>query len=141
MRQSHLAAAFFPRATSARRSVGSTAGHAQATHGAAAFPHNGGYGVEPVRRRPADDAANQGPLTGRPGELKLNRIERELRDLLLAVLQFYGRDDVTLRIAGGWVRNKLMGLESDDIDISTDGLPGEELASMIQGYVQVCARV
>jgi tRNA nucleotidyltransferase (CCA-adding enzyme) len=33
-----------------------------------------------------------------------------------------------LRVAGGWVRDKLMGIESDDIDIALDDMYGEEFA-------------
>ena len=36
-----------------------------------------------------------------------------------------------LRVAGGWVRDKLMGKESDDIDIALDDMYGEEFAEMI----------
>lgn len=37
-----------------------------------------------------------------------------------------------LRVAGGWVRDKLMGMESDDIDIALDDMFGEEFANMIR---------
>ncbi len=130
-RQSRLAVALRPRAISTQNDSAAAAPLGQAAQHSAASFRDGA--VEPVA-----DAA-QAPLTGTPGEIKLTRIERELRDLLLAVLKFDGRNDVTLRIAGGWVRNKLLGLESDDIDIVTDGLPGDELASMIQACVCVCA--
>lgn len=36
--------------------------------------------------------------------------------------------DSTVRVVGGWVRDKLMGLDSDDIDISVDNLTGLEFA-------------
>ena len=36
----------------------------------------------------------------------------------------------TLRIAGGWVRDKLLGLESHDIDITLDNMTGEEFAKL-----------
>jgi tRNA nucleotidyltransferase/poly(A) polymerase len=39
---------------------------------------------------------------------------------------------VQMRVAGGWVRDKLLGKESDDIDIAVD-MPGYELAYMIAG--------
>jgi tRNA nucleotidyltransferase (CCA-adding enzyme) len=35
-------------------------------------------------------------------------------------------------VAGGWVRDKLMGKESDDIDIALDDMFGEEFAEMIR---------
>lgn len=39
---------------------------------------------------------------------------------------------VQMRVAGGWVRDKLLGKESDDIDIAVD-MPGYDLARMIAG--------
>lgn len=38
----------------------------------------------------------------------------------------------TLRVAGGWVRDKLLGKESNDIDIALDDMFGEEFAEMIR---------
>lgn len=37
----------------------------------------------------------------------------------------------TLRAAGGWVRDKLLGNESCDIDIALDNLPGDEFAQYL----------
>ena len=37
----------------------------------------------------------------------------------------------TLRVAGGWVRDKLLGKESDDIDIAIDDMKGEEFAKLV----------
>ena len=37
-----------------------------------------------------------------------------------------------MRVAGGWVRDKLLGKESDDIDIALDDMFGEEFAGMIR---------
>jgi tRNA nucleotidyltransferase/poly(A) polymerase len=39
---------------------------------------------------------------------------------------------VQMRVAGGWIRDKLLGKESDDIDIAVN-MPGYELARMIAG--------
>ncbi len=36
-----------------------------------------------------------------------------------------------MRVAGGWVRDKLLGLESDDIDIALDDISGETFAKMV----------
>jgi tRNA nucleotidyltransferase (CCA-adding enzyme) len=37
-----------------------------------------------------------------------------------------------LRVAGGWVRDKMMGKESDDIDIAMDNMHGEEMAEIVR---------
>lgn len=36
-----------------------------------------------------------------------------------------------MRVAGGWVRDKLMGKESKDIDIALDDIYGEDYAKLI----------
>ena len=41
----------------------------------------------------------------------------------------------TLRVAGGWVRDKLLGKESDDIDIALDDMYGEEFAELIRQQI------
>ena len=42
---------------------------------------------------------------------------------------------VTLRVAGGWVRDKLLGRESKDIDIALDALQGREFAERVNEYL------
>ncbi|GAA5851961.1 hypothetical protein JCM5353_004863 [Sporobolomyces roseus] len=48
-----------------------------------------------------------------------------------------GNEKVELRIAGGWVRDKLLGKESDDIDISTspDPITGLKFATLFEKYL------
>jgi len=41
----------------------------------------------------------------------------------------------TLRVAGGWVRDKLLGKESHDIDIALDDMMGKEFAEMINTHL------
>ena len=43
--------------------------------------------------------------------------------------------DVTLRVAGGWVRDKLLGHESTDIDIALDKCSGEYFAEKFHNYL------
>ena len=40
-----------------------------------------------------------------------------------------------MRISGGWVRDKLMGLESDDIDFTIDNMTGKDLLIYIEKYI------
>jgi tRNA nucleotidyltransferase/poly(A) polymerase/murein DD-endopeptidase MepM/ murein hydrolase activator NlpD len=42
----------------------------------------------------------------------------------------------TLRVAGGWVRDKLMGKESHDIDISVDNMSGLAFARLVRDWMQ-----
>ncbi|KAI8052499.1 hypothetical protein BDF22DRAFT_620791 [Syncephalis plumigaleata] len=46
------------------------------------------------------------------------------------------RPRVELRIAGGWVRDKLLGLESHDLDIAIDSMTGYEFAQQLANYQQ-----
>lgn len=41
----------------------------------------------------------------------------------------------TIRVNGGWVRDKIMGLESDDIDVSLDDMYGEDFAKIISEHL------
>ncbi len=41
---------------------------------------------------------------------------------------------VVLRVAGGWVRNKLLGLSSSDIDIAVEGRNGFEMLDLVEEY-------
>ena len=45
-------------------------------------------------------------------------------------------DSVVLRFAGGWVRDKLLGIHSSDIDVSIDSMTGERFASIFCSFVK-----
>ena len=59
--------------------------------------------------------------------------EKEIFDLLLAVAKETGS---TLRVAGGWVRDRLLNKVNDDIDISIDNMSGYEFAQKVSEYAQ-----
>lgn len=40
----------------------------------------------------------------------------------------------TARIAGGWTRDKLLGLQSKDIDVTIDNMTGEQFANFLQTF-------
>jgi tRNA nucleotidyltransferase/poly(A) polymerase len=44
--------------------------------------------------------------------------------------------NTTLRIAGGWVRDKLLGKNSNDIDIAIDNMSGEDFANKVIEYMK-----
>ena len=43
----------------------------------------------------------------------------------------------TLRVAGGWVRDKLLGLTTHDVDLAVDCLTGVEFAQLIHEYAAI----
>ena len=61
--------------------------------------------------------------------------EKELFNLLLKINEEL-KLDLVLRIAGGWVRDKIMGKTSDDIDITIDKMTGVSFASKIKEYFE-----
>lgn len=44
----------------------------------------------------------------------------------------------TVRVAGGWVRDKLIGRDSHDIDIALDNMTGEEFAKLVNRHLDEC---
>ncbi|KAG7192417.1 CCA tRNA nucleotidyltransferase, mitochondrial [Scheffersomyces spartinae] len=70
----------------------------------------------------------------------LNSKEQKIRDLLIDFCNEYNqqtnnKDPLELRISGGWVRDKLLGLESHDLDIAINTLLGEEFVTELEKYV------
>ena len=68
-------------------------------------------------------------------DLSLNPTEQRIFDLLRQVVRSKA-PETTLRVAGGWVRDKLMGKESNDIDIAIDNMTGEEFANLVVQYTR-----
>ncbi len=44
--------------------------------------------------------------------------------------------NTTLRIAGGWVRDRALNLKSKDIDIAVDNMSGLEFAKLVHAYMK-----
>ncbi|XP_071708415.1 tRNA nucleotidyltransferase cca2-like [Rutidosis leptorrhynchoides] len=59
--------------------------------------------------------------------------ERQIFDLLLQVVKHFNLE-TQLRVAGGWVRDKLLGKECYDIDIALDNMLGREFCEKVNDY-------
>ena len=66
----------------------------------------------------------------------LTEEEKELFDILKKVTNKYV-PYVTCRVAGGWVRDRLLGKESDDIDIMVDKISGSDFAKLVTQYLNI----
>ncbi|KAL7542542.1 hypothetical protein ACHAWF_007198 [Thalassiosira exigua] len=44
-------------------------------------------------------------------------------------------DRIEIRVAGGWVRDKLLGQHSADVDVALDCMMGVQFARIVQGYM------
>lgn len=64
-------------------------------------------------------------------QIKLLPIEEKLFEIFRTAASRSKKDPV-LRVAGGWVRDKILGRESSDIDIALDNMLGAEFAAIVQ---------
>lgn len=78
-------------------------------------------------------------------QLALDEEEQRLFKILTAALQAFEQGAIVvdgqpprsleIRVAGGWVRDKLLGLSTHDVDIAVDHLTGVSLATVVQAYL------
>lgn len=72
--------------------------------------------------------------------IQLNDTERQLSDLLVKFGHDWDarnatKDPLTLRFTGGWVRDKLLGQNSNDIDIAINSLTGAEFVDQLHAWI------
>lgn len=72
--------------------------------------------------------------------IKLNETESRLRQLLLDASTYIGAREgcatPELRFTGGWVRDKLLGSTSHDVDIGIDNMTGYRFATLLKEYLE-----
>ncbi|KAI9679258.1 MAG: CCA tRNA nucleotidyltransferase, mitochondrial [Caeruleum heppii] len=81
--------------------------------------------------------------------LQLTALEARLRDLLLDVARYIDQrstlqtelpsstaTNVELRFTGGWVRDKLLGVDSHDIDVAINTMTGYEFGLQMKEYLE-----
>lgn len=66
-------------------------------------------------------------------KVQLTALEKSIFDLVNAVAKPIG---VETRVAGGWTRDKILGILSDDIDISISKMSGYKFAQLIENYAK-----
>ncbi|KAI4320189.1 hypothetical protein MLD38_033695 [Melastoma candidum] len=66
--------------------------------------------------------------------IELNPKEKQIFDRLLAAVRHFDLP-VQLRVAGGWVRDKLLGKECYDIDIALNDMSGESFVKKVNEYL------
>jgi tRNA nucleotidyltransferase (CCA-adding enzyme) len=68
-------------------------------------------------------------------KIKKISVENKIFGLLLDVVKNKTPNTV-LRVAGGWVRDKLLDKDSHDIDISLNNMSGEQFANIVEDYMK-----
>lgn len=80
--------------------------------------------------------------------IELTRIENTLRHLLLDVVEYIRKKEVkngeeiaasnlVLRFTGGWVRDKLLGIASNDIDVGISTMTGYKFGAELKEYLDI----
>lgn len=73
--------------------------------------------------------------------LKLDKVEQNICQLLNDFTRAYNSknsgqsEPLTLRISGGWVRDKILGRDSHDLDISINIMSGEQFATQLSQFL------
>ncbi|GKV32273.1 hypothetical protein SLEP1_g40889 [Rubroshorea leprosula] len=68
-------------------------------------------------------------------QIELTETEKKIFDRLLGTLRHFNLQ-TQLRVAGGWVRDKLLGKDCYDIDIALDNMLGSEFADKVKEYLE-----
>ena len=71
--------------------------------------------------------------------LEFNNVEQNILDLLRSFIAFYRQQNntpINAYLVGGFVRDKLMGVYSDDIDIAVTHLTGKSFVGALQTYAK-----
>lgn len=60
--------------------------------------------------------------------------EKELFDIILQVVKTQAAN-VIPRVVGGWVRDRLLGVKSNDVDVMVDNMDGAKFANLVAKYL------
>lgn len=55
----------------------------------------------------------------------------DMEEELFTILRKASKGETVVRVAGGWVRDKLLGRENHDIDIALDNMTGNDFAQQV----------
>lgn len=78
----------------------------------------------------------------RSAMISLNRQEQRLQNILLDVAKYIDeskeiKSRLELRFAGGWVRDKLLGIQSNDIDTAINSMTGKAYGQKVEEFLSI----
>lgn len=65
--------------------------------------------------------------------ITITQIEKDAISIILQTASELG-SNVTVRIVGGWVRDKILGINSQDIDLAVENVTGDEFGKQLQSH-------
>jgi len=71
-----------------------------------------------------------------PQLVRLTPKEEQIFEVLTGTIKRYQLGGTIVRVAGGWVRDKLLGRESHDIDLALNNCTGKNFAEYVNRYLQ-----
>lgn len=76
-----------------------------------------------------------------PSRIQLSKVESEICNLVKDFCTHYngqntGQEPLVARITGGWVRDKLLGNNSNDLDIAINSMTGEQFAEKLNCFLK-----
>ena len=70
-----------------------------------------------------------------PNSININIRLNELEQKIFSFFLSHNPKKSTFRVAGGWVRDKLLGNENDDIDITLDNITGQDYLKLLESEI------
>ena len=71
-----------------------------------------------------------------PSELNFNFSLTDLEQKIFSFFLGHNYKNSIFRVAGGWVRDKLLSIHNEDIDITIDNITGQEYLSLLQSQTK-----
>jgi len=82
---------------------------------------------------------NYNRIFTKDSKIHLSEKEEEIINLVCKIPKLINRDDIIIRIAGGWVRDKLLNINKSktiyDIDFALENISGEEFVKVLSQYI------
>mmetsp|Transcript_20492 Transcript_20492/g.28744 ORF Transcript_20492/g.28744 Transcript_20492/m.28744 type:complete len:568 (-) Transcript_20492:92-1795(-) len=90
--------------------------------------------TSPISETPSVTRIKNAPKYTVNQQISLTPVEKKIFTFLLEVVH-KNKSGTTLRAAGGWVRDKILGQQSEDIDIALDNMMGKEFATLVNKHL------
>lgn len=98
-------------------------------------PHRNKVNADDIAKKQVKVDHPAAPVVIHPANITITSAEKKVFDILAETLKHFKLDTV-LRVAGGWVRDKILGNDAGDIDIAVDNLTGVDFATLVQNYLK-----